>query len=74
MSGEPMRVRDGGLGPPFSSPRLSTFAELLFTRLVRTVHAVPLKKRSAVPLFTSRWGQSSVRRFARFFKLLINWS
>ena len=50
MSGEPMRVRVGGLGPPFFSPRLSTFAELLFTRLVRTVHAVPLKN---VPLSRS---------------------
>jgi hypothetical protein len=29
--------------PPFLSPRLSTFAEFIFTRLVRTVYTVPRK-------------------------------
>ena len=42
---EPMRVREGGVRTslPFLSPRLSAFAELLSTRLVRTVHTVPRK-------------------------------
>lgn len=40
---EPMRVREGGVRASFPSPRLSTFAESLFARLVRTVYTVPRK-------------------------------